>query len=249
MLTSTFIHIPGIGLQSERRLWQQGILTWQELLARHEDIRLPRIRRETLLSKVEESVSRLNAGDYAYFASALPAKEHWRALPEFSEKIAYLDIETTGMGDESEITLIGIYDGTQYTPYLQGQNLPQFPEDLRKYTTLVTFFGSGFDIPFIKRAFPEIQIDQFHIDLCFALKRVGYSGGLKCIEEQFGITRPDEVHGMDGWDAVRLWYEYLRGDTRSLKTLLEYNKEDVVNLSELLPVAKDLLSEKTMQGL
>ena len=35
-------------------------------------------------------------------------------------------------------------------------------------------------------------------------------------------------------DAVRLWAEYRRGREASLKTLLDYNAEDVINMSDLL---------------
>ncbi len=39
---------------------------------------------------------------------------------------------------------------------------------------------------------------------------------------------------MDGYQAVILWWRYCRqGDQRALATLLEYNKEDVVNLKAL----------------
>ena len=48
-----------------------------------------------------------------------------------------------------------------------------------------------------------------------------------------GINR--KLTEVDGLEAVRLWYEYKeQGNKISLKTLLEYNQEDVVNLQMLL---------------
>ena len=39
------------------------------------------------------------------------------------------------------------------------------------------------------------------------------------------------VRGVDGYMAVRLWYEYVNNnDQEALRTLLDYNREDVVNL-------------------
>ena len=34
ILEHTFIHLPGVGLATETRWWQQGILTWTQLLQR-----------------------------------------------------------------------------------------------------------------------------------------------------------------------------------------------------------------------
>jgi len=41
MLQQTFIHVPGIGLVRERRLWEAGIRTWNDYLAAYnaEDVR------------------------------------------------------------------------------------------------------------------------------------------------------------------------------------------------------------------
>jgi hypothetical protein len=39
---------------------------------------------------------------------------------------------------------------------------------------------------------------------------------------------------MNGWDAVLLWQRYQHyGDQKALATLLEYNREDVMNLKVL----------------
>jgi hypothetical protein len=40
--------------------------------------------------------------------------------------------------------------------------------------------------------------------------------------------------GIDGYEAVRLWWRYVDSfDLDALNTLLQYNKEDVVNLRAL----------------
>lgn len=245
MLTSTFIHTPGIGAKIEQRIWSQGITTWEDLLERQRELKIPVPWRERLVYTVEESIERLDRDDYAYFSHALAHRDHWRAVPEFEDRIAYVDIETTGMGDDHQITVIGLYDGHHYRHFVQGENLDDFPDAISRYSMLVTFFGSGFDLPFIRRNFRRIQLDQLHVDLCFALKRVGYSGGLKSIEQRLGIKRRRETVGLSGWDAVRLWYDYKNGDDAAIELLLAYNKEDVVNLATLLPFAYDQLRAKT----
>ena len=59
---------------------------------------------------------------------------------------------------------------------------------------------------------------------------------MKSVERQLGIER--RLVGIDGYEAVKLWWRYVDSfDLDALNTLLEYNKEDVVNLKSL----KDLL--------
>jgi uncharacterized protein YprB with RNaseH-like and TPR domain len=57
-------------------------------------------------------------------------------------------------------------------------------------------------------------------------------GGLKAVERQIGIER--RLKGVNGWEAIRLWWKYQSdADEEALDRLLEYNKEDVVNLTTL----------------
>jgi uncharacterized protein YprB with RNaseH-like and TPR domain len=42
---------------------------------------------------------------------------------------------------------------------------------------------------------------------------------------------------------VRLWREYERGNQRSLEILLEYNREDIVNLKTIIDMVYDKLVE------
>ncbi len=101
---------------------------------------------------------------------------------------------------------------------------------------IVTFYGAGFDLPMLKKAFRGLSFDQVHLDLCFAFRQLGVRGGLKKIEMQMGISRGDETDGLNGLDAIRLWREYERGNTQSLETLIDYNREDVVNLETLTEI-------------
>jgi hypothetical protein len=42
------------------------------------------------------------------------------------------------------------------------------------------------------------------------------------------------LKGINGYDAVRLWWRYVDAfDLEALNTLLQYNKEDVLNLRAL----------------
>jgi len=249
MLTSTFIHASGVGPTTEQSLWAQGIGTWEQYLALVDTIRLAPRHKITLAETVEESIGALAEARADYFAQNLPKREHWRAVSHFP-KIGYLDIETDGgMGSDS-ITLIGLYNGCETHFYVKGENLAQFAYDCQDYDGFVTFFGTGFDLPFLKRRFPVLEsvfADRLHIDLCPLLKRLGHTGGLKRIEQALRITRVPETDGLDGMDAVRLWNVFRRGGRgadEARRLLLAYNREDVINLQTLLHYARPRLEAK-----
>jgi hypothetical protein len=57
-------------------------------------------------------------------------------------------------------------------------------------------------------------------------------GGFKVVERQLGISR--QLQGISGYDAVLLWWRYKNyADRDALDLLLQYNKEDVLNLRAL----------------
>jgi uncharacterized protein YprB with RNaseH-like and TPR domain len=246
MLTRTFCHMPGIGLLTERRLWSSGIRSWEEM-SWTQSGRLPfaTAKSEACRAFITQSRSNLEQQNPGFFAGLLPVDQHWRLFPEFRNNLAYLDIETTGMGGPRDyITTIALYDGSSVFTYVQGRNLDQFRHDIFKYRVIVTYNGKCFDIPFIERCF-GIEMPQAHIDLRYVLKSLGYGGGLKGCEKQLGLDRK-ELDGVDGYFAVLLWDDYKRrGNPKSLETLLAYNVEDVVNLEHLMVLAYNLKLRET----
>ncbi len=237
MLEKTFIHIDGIGYQTERRLWERGAESWSHLLAAPAQYRLPKARLPKVLDVLGRSGPALERGDYRFFAERLPQREHWRALPHFAGRTVYLDIETDGGTDFDSVTVIGLYDGSVLRQFVRGENLLEFEAAMEDVALIVTFFGGGFDIPVLRNAFPRVRFDQLHLDLCPTLRRLGLRGGLKSIEREVGLSRSEETRGLNGWDAVRLWKEWRWGREASLRTLLTYNAEDVVNMAPLAELA------------
>jgi uncharacterized protein len=243
MLQHTFCHLPGISVTTERQLWAAGIDSWEAALAVDRG-RLPRRHQRALADHLPASIAHLARGNPAPFADGLPSHQHWRLFPAFRPLTAYVDIETTGLGDASAITTIVVYDGDTIHHYVNGVNLAAFPHDIRRYAVLVTYNGKCFDVPVIERFF-RMKLPQAHIDLRYVLKRLGYAGGLKGCERQLGITRTD-LADVDGFFAVLLWDEFQRTkNPKALETLLAYNTTDVLNLETLLVLAYNLHVQDT----
>lgn len=240
MIRQTFIHIPGIGETTEQKLWSQGVCDWDSLTAQTPEM-LPARCRGHMARTIAESMSALSKLDACYFAQRLEPRHHWRLYPTFRHRTGFLDIETTGMGPESVITTIALYDGKAIRTYVRDKNLEEFAQDIQQYQMLVTYNGRSFDIPCLQREFPGLRFDQPHCDLRHFLASLGYKGGLKGCERTMGIPRSAELREVDGFVAVLLWQRHIRGDKRALPALLRYNIEDAVNLQWLMETAYNLM--------
>ena len=152
---------------------------------------------------------------------------------------AFLDIETTGLSTlYSEITVIGIHvcngDEKNFIQ-LVGRDITTEStlEALSGVHIIHTYNGRRFDLPFIHRKLGINLEESFsHRDLMYDCWRNNLRGGFKAVERKLGIDR--NLQGINGLDAVRLWWRYVDAfDLDALNTLLQYNKEDVLNLKVL----------------
>src|SRR5450755_452641 len=193
MLQSTFQLVPGLGPVRERRLWCAGVATWSDLAGRPGPVVSDRAD-PLLRAAVSDAMAALGRGDVDRLAVALPASEHWRLFDAFGDAAAYLDIET---GDDvwgrEGISAIGFLDRDGPRLLLAGRDLHLFPSLARKWSLLVTFNGLSFDVPILRRAFPDWIPPVCHIDLRHLLARLGHHGGLKSIETEISglnLARP-----------------------------------------------------------
>ena len=152
---------------------------------------------------------------------------------------AFLDIETTGLSPlYSEITVIGIHickgEETSFVQLVGRDITPEsILEALDGVQIIHTYNGSRFDLPFINSKL-GINLEKIcsHRDLMYDCWKNNLRGGFKSVERQLGIDR--NLQGINGYDAVRLWWRYIDAfDMDALNTLLQYNKEDVLNLKVL----------------
>ena len=225
MIRSTFCHLQGIGQGSERRLWADGLLTWADALA--SDRIVPRVGR--LADRIAASAEAFDRADYGHFASICTGSQAWRWYGLLSDRCVFLDIETTGLSPGRDVvTVVGCYDGREVSLFVRDDNLHLLRDYLRDFDLVVTYNGATFDLPFLRHTMPGLWLPPVHLDLRYPLRALGYSGGLKAIEQTTGLGRDSELLAVDGFMAVLLWQQHLRGDERALPTLLRYCAEDEI---------------------
>ncbi|MGH9430738.1 MAG: ribonuclease H-like domain-containing protein, partial [Terriglobia bacterium] len=136
MLQQTFIHIPGVGKQTELGLWEHGIRSWDD--ADRLEKRLGAVGAH-LQSKLDAYIplsrDAVRRRDAAFFERLSTLGEAWRLYPEFADRCVYLDIETTGLSSVFDsVTVVGLYDGRKYKVFVEGDNLQELPAHLRDYS-------------------------------------------------------------------------------------------------------------------
>ena len=247
MLKNTFLHVPGVGPKTETKLWERHIFSWTEFLKNERKVPgLSRNGMDKIAEYLLDSMEAVKRNNVDFFAESLPRREWWRLYSAFRGSAVFLDIETTGLSRYyDEVTLIGLFDGKDVKIFVKGQNLDDFLDEIGKYSMIVTFNGTLFDLPFLASKFESLKSPRVHVDLRFFLRRLGYKGGLKSIEKRFGVLRDEEVQPIDGFGATVLWNRYLRGNFDALRLLVEYNIADTINLKTLMEKACHMM-EKTL---
>lgn len=244
MLTSTFIHLNGIGASTERRLWEQGIADWAIFRQTPQLSGISPARKGLYDADLAAAQGHLDRRNARYFADCMHTRDHWRLFRTFGARALYLDIETTGLSPhDGQVTVVGLYRNGRMTTLIRGDSLNReiLQEELDQTDLLITFFGSVFDIPYLQTCFKGLRVSVPHFDLCFAARRVGLQGGLKHIEREVDISRESDLHQLDGLEAVRLWHQYRAGDAAALDLLVRYNTADTKNLEPLAECLFDRL--------
>jgi len=245
MIKNSFIFLDKISNASEKKLWQQNILHWDDFISAKSIQGIGNARKILYNQQITVAHKALENDDALFLSKLFPKAEHWRLYNLFKDEACYLDIETSGY--YGDITVVGIYDGKETKTMVKGRNLDAhvLGKLLRQYKMIISFNGSSFDLPVINRYYPNTIPDILHIDLRHVLAKLGFSGGLKKIEKQLGIKRAEEVCGINGSDAVYLWNMYkATGKEHYLELLVKYNEEDIINLKPLAEFAYTEMKKK-----
>ncbi len=248
MLSNTFSIFPGIGPATEKRLWGAGVIDWRGFLEKKELPGISPARKSALDMHVMHAQEAYDAGDAAYFHRLLGDARVWRLWEMLASDALCVDIETDGgLACEGSLTVVGFYSHGEYRSYVRGVNLSYeaVASEFEDAGLIVSYFGGGFDLPFLKAAYPGIRLDKPHFDLCPAGHKAGLKGGLKKVERLVGISRGADVEGLGGYEAVLLWRAHMDGVPGALETLVSYNREDTANLHTLAWIIYERLREAT----
>lgn len=232
-IRQAFRHFPGVGEKRLHKLLEAGILGWEDFPEQCPSClscltkqwgRLYEFARENLLA-----AEQLN---WNFFAETLASQDRWRLLAAAWGQAVYLDIETTGVDYQAEVTVISCWDGQQLHLFVKNENLDDFLDYAETVPLFATFNGSLFDIPVLQRCFhvPEISRGA-HLDLRWVCRQAGLEHGLKSIEKQLDIRRPEDLQECNGEEAVWLWQRWQsQGHAAARNKLLRYCAADTIAL-------------------
>jgi uncharacterized protein YprB with RNaseH-like and TPR domain len=230
-LQQTFSHAPGIGPATEAKIKAKGYAHWQSVLEKPDDLPLGAKTSSSLCEILTRSQSALQQDDIQFFIDHLATKEQWRILATYFDRLSYFDIETSGLSYDAYVTCVACYHRGKVYTYINGENLDDFLDLLEEVDLLVSFNGSSFDVPFMLRTYHIPEFPCPHIDLRWQCYHQEHRGGLKQIEHTLNIMRPDDLQGVDGAEAVWLWFRWKQyQDQKARERLLRYCGADVLTL-------------------
>jgi hypothetical protein len=236
MIRRSFIFLEGIDKKTEQNLWNQGIRDWDSFLSAKSIKGISSARKLYYDRQILRARKALYNFDSSYFVGLLPQSEYWRLYDFFKDEALFLDIETTGLREKDDVTVFGLFDGIDTKIMIDGINLDirSLRKELWRCKLLVTFNGSSFDVPFIRKRYAGLIPNVPNLDLKSVARKLNLRGSLKQIEKKLGIARSSAVEKLCGGDALALWRIYrATGDDYYLNLLVEYNEEDVINLKAI----------------
>lgn len=178
-----------------------------------------------------------------------------------NEDLAIIDIETLGITFESPIILLGIANIMKNEACINQFLLREISDELatiwaflshiKESSTLITYNGRKFDIPFIKQRLSyyskEFSFNNHHFDILHFIHRI--LGGrlsnyrLETVERYFGIQRGLDISGL----LVPNFYKtYLK--TRNvgpLIAIIRHNEQDLINLGLIVSRLYNLKNRRT----
>ena len=166
------------------------------------------------------------------------------------EDVCYLDLETTGLRN-SPLFLVGlmysrdgklVLDQFFARDYTEEEPLLEFTRDfLQSFSTIVTFNGKGFDIPFMldrMKVFGiEASMPGYHVDLLpISRKIVGKrtpNHKLNTLETY--LLGRKRIADVPGRLIPELYHDYVRtGNAADIKGIIKHNRIDLISLMRLI---------------
>jgi len=238
LLYSSLMHMPGISLEEENKYWKNGISNLSQL--REDRYLKDALFDDTHPDPILQSIENISNGKIDEIITELKKKsgrsDFYRVAYSYPEDVMFLDIETTGLSRTYHyITLIGWIINGSYNYWIPGMDDSVFLNTFKSAKMIVTFNGTKFDCPFLKKKFNDIEVTKKpNMDLMYLCKVFGLMHGQKKIEIQIGFDRPKEVAECDGKEAIVLWYKFLFGNDSALKDMIIYNFYDISGMMFIL---------------
>ena len=169
----------------------------------------------------------------------------WYQYPKY--KIGYLDIETDGLKADFSTMLswaIKEKDGDVTTGVITKEELfngvydkrliQECVDEMRKYAIIITYFGSRFDIPYLRTKALHYGMDfpgygeLYHFDLYYTVKS-------KLNLSRKSLDNACDYLGIEGKTPISkdMWRRAKYGDSEGLSEVLAHNIPDVVILEQL----------------
>ncbi len=183
------------------------------------------------------------------------------------KNICFLDIETTGLSSKyNQVILIGALclegDKVYITQFFAEHTreelelLTVFERFLNKFEYIITYNGTSFDLPFLKKRFTHYNIDHSidlisHLDLLKLVRKNKEilnleNCKLKTVEKSLNIYREDTISGRE---SVSLYKDYeSTKDVSKKKIILKHNYDDIFYLPKLLSIY-DIIEQATTMKL
>lgn len=164
------------------------------------------------------------------------------------ERIGHLDIEASNLNANFGIVLsycIKEDEGKIIKRLIEPKHMKdgsfdkhlmiQFCKDVRKFDRLTTWYGGGFDIPFLRTRcvfhgldFP-LHGEVAHTDVWFIARKKFrfHSNRMEVVAKFFNIAAKN--HPL----VPEIWLKCMTGDRKALKFVLTHNVEDVETLEQI----------------
>lgn len=185
-----------------------------------------------------------------------------------NKQFAVFDIETTGLSPKKSALILSGFlfpnpDGTFTSLQIFAENLDEEESVIIETISIisqldyvVTFYGSGFDMPFLEKRANYYNIPYentiYNMDIYVFLRKYSdlkkFLPNLKqkTIENFMGYysSRTDQI---DGAQSIDEYYEFLESqDEEALAKVLLHNKDDICQLYKLMNVLKKVDFHRAM---
>ena len=171
-------------------------------------------------------------------------KEH----PDTKEKLGFLDIEASNLDANYGICFCycikeqgkrkihsRVISKKELENGLDKKLMRQFLEDIKNFDKLITFYGTKFDLPFLRTRclmhdleFPEYG-EKFHKDIYYIIRnkfKLNRNRQETACRALLGKTEKNRIE-------AQYWIRALQGDEKSLNYILDHCKRDVRDLERL----------------